>query len=146
MWRILTVLLTIGQRCIDLLRDELGPVDADVYAPISLGGVQLHKLQGTMHDTCNTANKTARLAQSLRATSGQLYYGFDEWESKAAEDKPWFDFLCGNHTRNLPMDAFNKVDSLYLPIFLLTLLRFSFLVFFLLLFALLICFSLISPN
>jgi hypothetical protein len=41
-----------------------------------------------------------------------LYYGFDfdEWESKAAEDKPWFDFLCGNHTRNLPLDEFNKVD------------------------------------
>jgi hypothetical protein len=109
-WTTLTILLTIGQRCIELLRDELGPVDAEVYAPITLGGVQLHKLQGTMHDTCNTANKTARLAKSLRATSGQLYYGFDEWESKAAEDKPWFDFLCGNHTRNLPMDAFNKVD------------------------------------
>jgi hypothetical protein len=41
-----------------------------------------------------------------------LYYGFDcdEWESKAAEDKPWFDFLCGNHTRNLPLDEFNKAD------------------------------------
>jgi hypothetical protein len=108
----LTVLLPVGQRCIDLLRDELGTVDADVYAPITLGGVQLHKLQGSMHDTCNTANKTARLVKGLRATSGQLYYGFDEWESKAAEDKPWFDFLCGNHTRNLPMDAFNKVDLL----------------------------------
>ncbi len=128
----LTVLFPLGQRCIDLLRDELGPVDADVYAPITLGGVQLHKLQGSMHDTCNTANKTARLAKSLRETSGQLYYGFDEWESKAAEDKPWFDFLCGNHTRNLPMDAFNKVYLLYF--------------FFLLLFALLISFSLISPN
>jgi hypothetical protein len=25
------------------------------------------------------------------------------------DDKPWSDFLCGNHTRNLPLDEFNKV-------------------------------------
>lgn len=95
----------------DLLREELGPDLADVHAPIILGGVQLHKLQGAMHDTCNTANKTARLAKSLRETSGQLFFGYDEWESKAEDDKPWFDFLCGNHTRNLPMDEFNKVHT-----------------------------------
>jgi hypothetical protein len=29
------------------------------------------------------------------------------------DDKPWFDFLCGNHTRNLPMDAFNKDEFTY---------------------------------
>ncbi len=67
-----------------------------------------------MHDTCNTANKTARLAKSLRDASGQLYYGYDNWELKAEEDKPWFDFLCGNHTRNLPMDAFNREYEAYL--------------------------------
>jgi hypothetical protein len=98
-----------GQECIDLVRAELGPVLADIHAPITKGGVQLHKLQGVMHDTCNTANKTARLAKTLRETSGQLFYGYDEWEDRAEEDKPWFDFLCGNHTRNLPMDEFNKV-------------------------------------
>ena len=95
-----------------LLRDELGPDFADVHAPVTLGGVELHKLQGAMHDTCNTANKTACLAMNLRetsGTSGQLFFGYDEWESRAAEEKPWFDFLCGNHTRNLPMDEFNKV-------------------------------------
>ena len=100
-----------GQECVDLLRTELGPDLADVHAPITKGGVQIHKLQGVMHDTCNTANKTARLARTLRDTSGQLFYGYDEWENRAEEDKPWFDFLCGNHTRNLPMDAFNKVSS-----------------------------------
>jgi hypothetical protein len=99
-----------GQDCIDLLRTELGPDLADVHAPIVNGGVQLHKLQGVMHDTCNTANKTARLAKTLRDTSGQLFYGYDEWENRVEEDKPWFDFLCGNHTRNLPMDEFNKVS------------------------------------
>jgi hypothetical protein len=100
-----------GQECVDLLRTELGPDLADVHAPFINGGVQIHKLQGVMHDTCNTANKTARLAKTLRDTSGQLFYGYDEWENRAEEDKPWFDFLCGNHTRNLPMDEFNKVSS-----------------------------------
>ena len=67
-----------------------------------------------MHDTCNTANKSARLAKTLRDTSGQLHYGYDEWEQLADEEKPWFDFLCGNHTRNLPMDAFNREFDAYL--------------------------------
>jgi hypothetical protein len=60
-----------GQDCVDLVRQELGPVLADEYAPVVQGGVQLHKLQGVMHDTCNTANKTARLTKGLRDTSGQ---------------------------------------------------------------------------
>jgi hypothetical protein len=71
----LTTISDLGQHCIDLLREELGPDLADVLSPITLGGVQLHKLQGAMHDTCNTANKTARLAKSLRDTSGQLFFG-----------------------------------------------------------------------
>jgi hypothetical protein len=95
----------------EMLREELGPVLAGMHVPLVKGGVQLHKLQGVMHDTCNTANKTARLAKALRDTSGQLHYGYDNWELLAEDDKPWFDFLCGNHTRNLPMDAFNKVTN-----------------------------------
>jgi hypothetical protein len=39
---------------------------------------------------------------------------YDNWELFAEDDKPWFDFFCGNHTRNLPMDAFNKVRVLSL--------------------------------
>jgi hypothetical protein len=81
----------------------------------------LHKLQGVMHDTCNTANKTAHLGKVLRETSGQLFYGYDEWETRVEEDKPWFDFLCGNHTKNLPMDEFNKVYNIYTYVKLLLL-------------------------
>jgi hypothetical protein len=105
------VTLPVGQHCVDLVREELGPDVANLYAPLKHGGVQLHKLQGVMHDTCNTTNKTARLAKSLRDTSGQLFYGYDDWEARAEEDRPWFDFLCENHTRNLPMDEFNKVHN-----------------------------------
>jgi hypothetical protein len=93
----------IGQQCVDLLREELEPTNADMHVPLVKGGVQLHKLQGVMHDTCNTANKTARLAKALRDTSGQLYYyGYDNcWELLVKDDKPWFDFLCGNHTNKI---------------------------------------------
>jgi hypothetical protein len=97
-----------GQECVDVLREALGPELANMHVPLTNVGVQLHKLQGVLHDTCNIANKTARLAKSLRDTSGQLYYGHDAWEMKAEEEKPWFDYLCGNHTRNLPIDAFNR--------------------------------------
>ena len=106
--------LSEGQHCVALVREELGPALADIHIPVVNGGVQLHKLQGVMHDTCNTANKTARLAKALRDTSGQSFYGFEAWEERTEEDKPWFDFLCGNHTRNLPMDAFNREFEAYL--------------------------------
>jgi hypothetical protein len=65
-----------GQTAIGMLRESLGD-QADVHVPRVNGGVKLHKLQGVMHDTCNTANKTARLALQLRDASGQLHYGYD---------------------------------------------------------------------
>jgi hypothetical protein len=82
-----------GQTCVNVLRDALGPELANVHVPLTNGGVQFHKPQGVMHDTCNTANKTARLAKTLRDTSGQLHYGYDNWEMRVEEDKPWFDFF-----------------------------------------------------
>ncbi len=48
-----------GQTAVQMLREVLG-VEADVHVPLINGGVLLHKLGGVMHDTCNTANKTAR--------------------------------------------------------------------------------------
>ena len=51
-----------GQTAVGLLREELGDL-ADALVPLANGGVLLHKLQGVMHDTCHTANKTARLSK-----------------------------------------------------------------------------------
>jgi hypothetical protein len=90
-----------------MLREFLGN-EADDLVPLINGGDMLHKLQGVMHDTCHTANKTARLALERRDASGQLHYGYDEWESLCVEDKPWFDYLCANHARNLPMDELSR--------------------------------------
>ena len=103
----------VGQRAIALLREELGG-EADTYVPLTNGGVQLHKLRGVMHDTCVTANLAAKMIGDLRELSGQLQFGYDEWEHKAKEDKPWFDFLCSNHVRNLPIDEFNRLYEAYI--------------------------------
>jgi hypothetical protein len=92
-----------GQRAIDLLREELGG-EADDLLAVEGGGLKLHKIRGVMHDTCATANLTATLIKEKQNTSGQLQFGYDTWEELAAEDKPWYDFLCANHVRNLPID------------------------------------------
>ena len=107
----------VGQRAIGLLREELGG-EADKLVPLTNGGVQLHKLRGIMHDTCATANLAAELIGELRDISGQIQFGYDNWESLAKEDKPWFDFLCGNHVRNLPIDEFNRLFEQYIRIHL----------------------------
>ncbi len=105
----------VGQRAIGLLREELGG-EADKLVPLRNGSVQLHKLRGIMHDTCATANLAAELIGELRELSGQLQFGYDNWENKAKEDKPWFDFLCANHVRNLPIDEFNRLFEQYIKI------------------------------
>ena len=103
----------VGQRAISVLRAELG-CEADNLVPLTNGGVQLHKLRGVMHDTCATANLAAEFIRELRDVSGQLQFGYDEWENKAKADKPWFDFLCANHVRNLPIDEFNRLFEDYI--------------------------------
>ena len=68
----------IGQQAIGLLREELGG-EADNLAPLTNGGVQLHKLRGIMHDTCATANLAAELIGELRNVSGQIQFGYEDW-------------------------------------------------------------------
>jgi hypothetical protein len=103
----------VGQQAIAALRAELGG-EADKLVPLTNGGVQLHKLRGVMHDTCATANLAAELIGELRDVSGQINFGYDDWENKAKADKPWFDFLCANHVRNLPIDEFNRLFEAYI--------------------------------
>jgi hypothetical protein len=48
-----------GRACLDLVRAELGPELQDVLAPLTEGGLMLHRIFGLMHDTCSTANRVA---------------------------------------------------------------------------------------
>jgi hypothetical protein len=66
----------------------------------------LHKLRAIMHDTCATANLAASMMKEKRDVSGQSAFGYDNRQQKADTDKPWFDYLCSNHVRNLPIDQF----------------------------------------
>jgi hypothetical protein len=61
----------MGQRTIELLKEELGG-EADDLLAVEGGGVHLHKIRGVMHDTCATANLTATLMQEKRNTSGRF--------------------------------------------------------------------------
>ncbi len=51
-----------------LVRNALGP-DVCELVPMAGGGVLLHKIKGTMHDTCNTANLVPHLVLEMRETS-----------------------------------------------------------------------------
>ena len=96
-----------ARAAIDVLRDSLGE-DKDPLVPLTNGGVVLAKLGSVMHDTCNTANDVAHRIKVLRDDSGKLLHGVGAWNAMDADDKLWLDYLCGNHSRNLPIDAFNR--------------------------------------
>ena len=98
----------VGQEDVAMVREALGHELADELVPLVNGGVALHKMQSTMHDTCATANLVPSLVYKLRETSGLLHYGAEEWAALPEEEKPWFDYLCGNHSRNLPLDEWNR--------------------------------------
>ena len=103
-----------GQQAVTMLREQL-PVDlVDELAPVRNGGVHLHKIFGVMHDTCHAANKVARLMVELREQKARLYHGDEKWDGMEPKSKACFDFLCGNHTRNLPIDWFNRLYNKWL--------------------------------
>ena len=104
----------LGQQAVLLVRAELGPEVCDDLVPLVEGGVLLHKIEGAMHDTCPTANKVPYLVREMRDTSGKLHYGEEDWESLPDDEKPWLDYLCGNHSRNLPLDAWNREYEAYI--------------------------------
>jgi hypothetical protein len=98
-----------GKLAIDYLRDLLGPELRDTICPLKNGGVCLHKIYGVMHDTCNCANLVATLMMELRNRKCAEHYGADAWQHAGTQAQACFNFLCGNHTRNLPVVRFNKV-------------------------------------
>jgi hypothetical protein len=101
------VLWQRGQAAVAMLREELGAM-ADVMCPLTAGGVTLAKLRGAMYDTCNCANLVAKKVRGIRDDVGKEMYGAEEWAAMQDSGSGWQDFLCGNHSRNLHFDAFNR--------------------------------------
>ena len=105
-----------GQEAMALLRVALGD-NADTYAPLVNGGISLSKLCGVMHDTCNSANSIARAVRVLRDDSGRDLYSQAEWQRMEEDhERPWLDFLCGNHSRNLHIDAYARNFETYVKV------------------------------
>jgi hypothetical protein len=105
-----------GQQAMAMLREELG-AEADTYAPCVNGGVSLSKLCGVMHDTCNSANSIARAVRVLRDDSGRDLYSEAEWQLMLQDhEREWVDFLCGNHSRNLHIDAYARNFESYVKV------------------------------
>jgi hypothetical protein len=105
-----------GQEAMGILREALGE-DADTYAPLVNGGISLSKLCGVMHDTCNSANSIARAVRVLRDDSGRDLYSQAEWQRMEEDhEREWVDFLCGNHSRNLHIDAYARNFEAYVKV------------------------------
>ena len=102
-----------GQHAVEMLRTELGEA-CDDLAPLINGGVSITKLRGAMHDSCNCANLIAKKVRLLRDDAGKDMYGQEEWAAMEANGSGWQDFLCGNHSRNLHFDAFNRKYTQYI--------------------------------
>ena len=70
---------------LEIVRQALGPEEANVLVPEVNGGVALHKIFGLMHDTCSTANRVAELMCELREEKARAYHGEEAWI--AADDR-----------------------------------------------------------
>jgi len=101
---------------IDALRAELvkWAHDPDLLAPKVDGGVMLHKIKSLMHDTCHTANLSAIIVIERAALSGEEFFDKAVWDAMPESRKKILDFLCGNHTRGLPVDAFCRLHDAYI--------------------------------
>ena len=62
-----------GKEAVDALRAQLSTIQQDALCPLVEGGVNLHKLYGVMHDTCNTANLVAQLIIELQQRQKREY-------------------------------------------------------------------------
>jgi hypothetical protein len=71
-----------GKQVVNMLRGHLGPELENVHCPVVNGGVEIHKIFGLMHDTCNTANRVAELMANLRDDRGRQYFGEATWDAE----------------------------------------------------------------
>jgi hypothetical protein len=61
-----------------------------------------------MYDACNTANAVVPILVRKKDANGKAVLGEEAWAALPKEQRSLGDWLCGNHTRGLPVDAFNR--------------------------------------
>ena len=93
------------QAAVLLVRARLGPELADLLCPLVNGGVQILKVLSMMHDTCSCANKIVPQVEPLNKEPGVDILGAEMWATLEDSKATLTDYLCGNHTRGLPVAA-----------------------------------------
>ena len=78
------------------------------YCPKVNGGAIEAKILSLMHDTCNTANLAATKLADLKRESLESNYSAEEIAGMSKEQVNTLDFLCANHTRQLPVAAYRR--------------------------------------
>ena len=104
------------QAAVLLVRARLGPELADLLCPLANGGVQILKILSMMHGTCSCANKVVPEVEILKEESGVAIFGANMWATLEDSKTTLTDYLCGNHTRGLPVAAFNRLFEDYLKL------------------------------
>ena len=82
---------------------------ADEFLPRKSSATLLSGLCDLMHDTCATANE-ARIVEAKNAASIE-FYGAERWAALDPSERETFDVLCFNHTRQLPVTAYNRLSN-----------------------------------
>ncbi len=62
----------LGQQAVHMVREQLGPALADELVPLVGGGVLIHKIQSSVHDTCVAANLVPSLVLELRENQREV--------------------------------------------------------------------------
>ena len=73
-----------------------------------------HKILSLMNDTCNTANASARAIADLKQESLDIYFTKEEQAKLSIAQRSCLRFLCGNHTRQLPVQAYIRLVDIWL--------------------------------
>ena len=87
----------LGAKAVMLMREELivegGLALADELAPLHLGGVELLKLQSTIHDTCHCANLVPSKLRKLKEKSYVKINGQEAWDAAPEQETKMHDYL-----------------------------------------------------
>ena len=64
-----------------------------------------------MGDGCNTTKAVMRLLGEAKNEDGIACYGEETWEGMGEDMKSFVVDICANHSRNCPVDEFNRLFS-----------------------------------
>ena len=107
---------TLFERGFDIVKElrailDQNGHDADESLPMKSDAPFLTRLGALMHDTCATANLAAKRIIEAKNELGVATFGAAGWATLSPEDRETFDGLCANHTRQLPVTAYDRLSK-----------------------------------